>query len=101
MFHLPTNGRGHAFWYIPQFISALQRLVLPAVSLQLGQLFLNAELFLFHLVDLKVIGARSRHLLLDLQLKRPVLFGKLLEMSGKRHADLRWVVEGAWSVTWK
>jgi hypothetical protein len=30
-----------------------------------------------------------------------VLFGKLLEMSGKRHAALRLGVEGTWSVTRK
>src|SRR6478735_800426 len=79
----------------PLLFSGLRRSVLPAVPLQLGQLFLDAELFLFHLADLEVVGARSRQFLLDLQLERPVLFGKLLEMSGKRHAALRWVVEGS------
>ena len=62
--------------------------MLVAVTLQLYHLVFDPELFLFQSVDLEIVGAWSRQLFLYLQLQRPVLFGKLCEMSSKRHLAL-------------
>ena len=88
----PTNRVGAPVTDPPN--PALQLSVLSAVTLQLYHLVFDPELFLLQPVDLEVVGARSRHFFLDLQFQGPVLFGKLCEMSGKRHVALRWGVEG-------